>query len=215
VSLLEATRLNRGAVLALSGLRLPAAALKRLRLTGVYSEPAISLEHQPLAKRYVIRGVESGGAVSEIGAYVGYSGINGEPLFWLQQFATFARNGLHAVVVAPALARIQMFRSQQTYELLITGHRLRTVEGRNRPWLDNAVLFHGIHGTLSMELWGKDRQWSGLVSPVFYARNGEAVLIPIMFDAAVKQVTAAVCSIGCRRPHLLQPGSTEKQKEAG
>ncbi len=208
-------RLNKGAVSALRGLRLPATALKRLRLTGIYCEPAVSVEHQHLAKRYVIRGVESGGAVSEIGAYVGYTGINGEPLIPLQEFETFARNGLHAVVVAPELARVQMFRSQQTYELLITRHRLRTIEGKDRPRLDNAIVFHGIHGTLAMELWGKDWQQSGLVSPVFYARNGEPLLVPAKFEAAVTRVTAAVCCIGCRCPHLLEPGSTERQKEAG
>lgn len=207
--------LSKQEVLALRGLRLPAAALKRLRQSGIYCEPAISIEHQHLARRYVIRGVESGGAVPEIGAYVGYTGINGGPLIWLQRCHAIARNGFHAVVVAPELARIQVFRNDRSYELLITGHRLRAVAGKNRPRLDNWVLFHGIHGTLAMKLWGKDKRSSGMVSPVFHARSGEPVLVPAEFDAAAKQVTAAVCCIGCRRPHLLEPGCTERQKGAG
>jgi hypothetical protein len=57
-----------------------------------------------------VRGVESGGAVEEIGYYVAFAGENGEPLAWLQTLDSLAVNGLHAVVVAPVLTRIEMLR---------------------------------------------------------------------------------------------------------
>src|ERR1700728_2028412 len=56
-------------VLTRQGLRLPPMTLKCLRTVGIYCQPSVSIEHQQLAKRYVLRGVESGGAVAEIGAY--------------------------------------------------------------------------------------------------------------------------------------------------
>ena len=56
-------------VLARQGLRLPQIVLKRLRDAGIYCQPTVSVEHQNLAKKYVVRGVESGGAVSDLGAY--------------------------------------------------------------------------------------------------------------------------------------------------
>ena len=52
---------------ALHGLALPASVLRALQKRGIYCTPGISLEHQHLAQRYVLRGVESGGAVSDMG----------------------------------------------------------------------------------------------------------------------------------------------------
>ncbi len=46
------------------GLRLPPVTVKRLEETGIFARPEVSLEYQNLAKRYVVRGVESGGAVA-------------------------------------------------------------------------------------------------------------------------------------------------------
>ena len=52
---------------ALHGLSLPVSTLKALQNRGVYCTPGVSLEHQHLARRYVLRGVESGGAVIDMG----------------------------------------------------------------------------------------------------------------------------------------------------
>ena len=52
---------------ALHGLALPTGVLKALQKRGIYCIPGVTLEHQHLAKRYVLRGVESGGAVSDMG----------------------------------------------------------------------------------------------------------------------------------------------------
>ena len=55
---------------ALYGLALPSNVLKALQKRGIYCTPGVSLEHQHLARRYVLRGVESGGAVSDMGGPV-------------------------------------------------------------------------------------------------------------------------------------------------
>lgn len=76
----EPKSLRRDQVLALRGLRLPSIALKGLGLAGIYCRPAISIQFQQAAERYAIRGVESGGAVAQIGAYCGFAGGAGSPL---------------------------------------------------------------------------------------------------------------------------------------
>jgi len=197
-------RLSRSQVLALRGLRLPAAALKQLQQTGIYCEPSISIEHQHLARKYVIRGIESGGAVAELGHYVGYVGANGQWLSWLQKIDAVGRNGLHGVVVAPQFVRLQMFRRAQTYDLLITQHHLESPQEGRRPALQNKIIFHGINGVLAFELWGQDSHFSGQVAPAFLTRSGEPLLIPEMFREAVCRITAAASCIGCRHCHLLQ-----------
>jgi hypothetical protein len=197
-------RLTSEEVLALRGLRLPAAALKALHRSGIYCEPAVSIEHQQLARRYVIRGVESGGAVAPIGAYCGFVDTTGVPLIALQRVDTVGVNGLHAVVLAPDLVRLQMFRIETTYELLITRHTLAAVEGKQRPSLQNSILFHGRQGILEMKLWAEDKQLQGLVAPVFYGRSGDQAEVPARFHDAILRLTAGVCCIGCRHTHLLQ-----------
>lgn len=49
-------------VLARQGLRLQQVVLKRLRDAGIYCQPTVSIERENLTKKYVLRGVESGGA---------------------------------------------------------------------------------------------------------------------------------------------------------
>ena len=104
------------------GLSLPRRAVRRLAQVGIFAKPDVSLEHQHLARRYVIRGVESGGAIEEIGRYVSFAGDQGEPLTYLHPIDAVGVNGLHAVVVAPVLVRVEMFRAGRTCELLITKH---------------------------------------------------------------------------------------------
>jgi len=76
-----------------------------------------------LRKRYVVRGLESGGAVGELGRYVTFTTEDGQPIVWLHPVEAIGVNGLHAVVVAPVLVRVEMLRKGRTYELLITQHR--------------------------------------------------------------------------------------------
>jgi len=87
---------------ALHGLALPASVLRALQKRGIYCIPGISLEHQHLAKRYVLRGVESGGAVSDMGRACAFVSPNGDPLPWLQLIDSIAVNGRHAIFLARA-----------------------------------------------------------------------------------------------------------------
>ena len=195
-------------LLARQGLRLPVVTLKHLRDAGIYCQPSISIEHQHLAKRYVLRGVESGGAVTELGAYSSFVDEQGAGLSWLQRIDSIGVNGVHAIVVAPVLVRVQMLRIERTYDLLITRHSLASSANQQRPRLESSVLFYGRRGSLEMELWGKDAAFRGAVCPVFYSRSGEAVMLPSEFQDAVARITASVCCLGCRHCHLLQPTPT-------
>jgi hypothetical protein len=201
-------------VLARQGLRLPALTLKHLRNAGIYCQPSISIEHQHLAKRYVLRGVESGGAVADLGAYSSFVDENGTALGWLQRVDSVGVNGVHAVVVAPVLVRVEMLRVQHTYDLLITRHNLTASANGQRPRLESVVMFYGRRGSLEMELWGKDACYRGSVVPVFYSRAGEVATLPAEFQNAAALITAAVCCIGCRHCHLLQPQPLAQRLEA-
>jgi hypothetical protein len=192
-------------ILARQGLRLPGVVLNRLRSAGIYSQPTVSIERQHVAKRYVLRGVESGGAIRDLGAYTSFVDEHGETLRWLQRVDSIEVNGVHAIVVAPALIRLEMVRIERTYDLLITRHSLTEVANANRPRLESSVLFYGRRGCLEMELWGKDGAFRGAVCPVFYTRSGEDVTLPVGFEHSITQMTAAVCCLGCRHCHLLNP----------
>jgi hypothetical protein len=192
-------------LLARQGLRLPAVTLKHLRSAGIYCQPSISIEHQHLAKRYVLRGVESGGAVAELGAYSSFVDEQGGTLSWLQRIDSIGVNGVHAIVVAPVLVRVQMLRIERTYDLLITRHSLASSANQQRPRLESSILFYGRRGSLEMELWGKDAAFRGVVCPVFYSRSGEPVTLPHELQTAAARLTSAVACTGCRHCHLLEP----------
>jgi hypothetical protein len=183
------------------GLRLTPAITNRLRKLGIYARPQLSLEHQGIAKRYVVRGIESGGAVEELGYYVAFAGENGEPLPWLQTLDSLAVNGLHAVVLAPVLTRIEMLRIGGNYELSITRHRPVSAEAGHRPKLKADEVFAGVHGYLSLELWGKDKDLSGFVKPQFFTRSGEEIPLPSQFEGAIAAVTRGAACVGCSHPH--------------
>src|SRR5271165_2469239 len=105
------------------GLRLSRQALRVLSERGIFAYSPVSLEHQHLANRYVVRGLESGGAVGDLGRYVTFTREDGQPIEWLHPVEAIGVNGLHAVVVTPVLVRVEMLRKGRTYELLITQHR--------------------------------------------------------------------------------------------
>jgi hypothetical protein len=190
-----------GQRLNLWGLRLNHTVTNRLRRLAIRAQPQVSLEHQGLAKRYVVRGVESGGAVEEIGYYVAFAGENGEPLPWLQTLDSLAVNGLHAVILAPVLTRIEMLRIGRNYELSITRHRPVSAEPGHRPKLEANEVFAGVHGYLALELWGKDKDLNGFVKPQFFTRSGEEIPLPSEFEGAIIAVTRGTSCIGCLHPH--------------
>lgn len=185
------------------GLSLPRRAVRRLAQVGIFAKPDVSLEHQHLARRYVIRGVESGGAVEEIGRYISFAGEQGEPLAYLHPIDAIGVNGLHAVVVAPILVRVEMFRAGRTCELLITKHWLGPAEVGKRPTLESSLLFRGVQGYLEIDPGKKEQGINSSRLPVFYSRGGEPRGIPEPFRAAVEAVTRGTVCIGCTHGHYL------------
>jgi len=185
------------------GLNLPRRAVRRLVQVGIFAKPDVSLEHQHLARRYVIRGVESGGAVEEIGRYVSFAAERGELIAYLHPIDAIGVNGLHAVVVAPILVRVEMFRAGRTCELLITKHWLGPAEVGRRPTLESSLLFRGVHGYLEIDPGKKDQGINSSRLPVFYSRGGEPREIPEPFRAAVEAVTRGTVCIGCTHGHYL------------
>jgi hypothetical protein len=204
---LQSHPMNHSQILALRGLRLPAITLKSLQAAGIYCQPAVSIEHQHPAGRYVLRGVESGGAVADLGAYCGFVDEDGHPMSWLQRVDNIAVNGVHGVVISAGFVRLQILRVQRTYELLITRHSLANKDEGKRPRLESWILFYGRRGTLEMDLSSKDAEFRGTVSPVFYSRSGEPASLPSQFQDAVVRITAAASCVGCRHCYLLRPGS--------
>ena len=135
------------------GMSLPSLSLRALEKRGIYCQPSVSIEHQHLARRYVLRGVESGGAVADMGRYCAWLDMDGNPVQWLQQIDSISGNGRHAIVIAPELVRIEMLRVGHTYELAITRLWLKTEEEHARPAIATAPVFRGHQGTLTVELW--------------------------------------------------------------
>jgi hypothetical protein len=120
-------------ILSHRGLTLPRNVLRRLDRVGIFAQSHVSLEHQHLARRYVVRGIESGGSVKEIGRYVTFCGPTGESLPYLHPIDAVGVNGFHAVVIAPTIVRIELFRSGRTCQLLITRHEPGRSKDSRRP----------------------------------------------------------------------------------
>jgi hypothetical protein len=191
---------------ALHGLALPVSVLRALQKRGIYCTPGVSLEHQHLAKRYVLRGVESGGAVSDMGRVCAFVSPDGDTLPWLQSLDSIAVNGRHAIFLAESLVRVEMLRTVRTCELAITLHTLSQVPGRNRPEVASTLLFRGRDGVLPIDLWKEEhRALRGKLTPIFYTRAGEVLPIPTPFEEAIRKVTAAVCCVGCKHSHAGLP----------
>jgi hypothetical protein len=191
---------------ALYGLALPSNALRALQKRGIYCTPGVSLEHQHLARRYVLRGVESGGAVSDMGRACAFVAEDGSALPWLQSIHSIAVNGRHAILLAERMVRIEMLRSGRTWELAITLHTLLRVPEQVRPQIISKPLFRGRDGVLSVNLWKDEhRGLRGKLAPIFYSRAGETMPFPPPFEEGIRKITAAVCCIGCKHTHVGVP----------
>jgi hypothetical protein len=122
-------------------------------------------------------------------------------------------NGPHAVAVTEELVRLDMYRFETSYDLLITHHSLKRV-GDGRPKLWNDVIFYARFGTLERELWGKDKMFRGGIAPEFFSPNGEPAVVPPQFRHAVFMITEAVTCTNCRHCHLLVPPTADAQTPA-
>ncbi|HEV2133166.1 MAG TPA: hypothetical protein VGR47_02785 [Terracidiphilus sp.] len=191
------------------GLSLPRPVLNALRKRGIHCLPSVSLEHQHLANRYVLRGVESGGAVSDMGRACAFVAPDGSPLPWLQRIDSIGVNGRHAIYLAESLVRLEMLRTGRTCELAITLHTLSFLPGRKRPEIRSEVIFRGRDGNLPVELWKREHQpLRGNVAPVFYSRAGEVLNPPGQFEWAINILASVTCCLGCRHVHVgVAPGA--------
>ncbi len=187
-----------------AGLPLARRALRELKDRGIYAHSLLSVEHQQLAERYVIRGLESGGCIDDVGRYVSFADEEGRSLEYLYPVEAIGVNGLHAVVIAPALIRADLLRKGHTYELLITRHALGAAINGQRPALNSEILFRGIHGRLELDLTRRNKVQAGNVAPTFYSLAGEAVSIPEKFLSLVHAVTKGVNCSGCSHAHYLR-----------
>jgi len=186
------------------GIRLPRHVLLALRHRGIFAQPSVTVEHQHLARRYVVRGLESGGAVDDVGHYVTFARDDGAPAEYLHPVDSIGVNGPHAIVVAPTIVRIEMLRKAKTYELLITQHRPQSTSDGKKPSLETKLLFRGIHGRLELDLLGDDKDRAGDVLPTFYTMAGEAIGISKRFRQAVRAITKAVNCTGCSHCHYTR-----------
>ena len=176
---------------------------RRLQAVGVLCQPEVSLQYQTLAKRSVLRGVESGGAVKEIGRYVTFCDERGERIPWLQPIDSVGVNGRHAVVIAPALMSVEVFRVRNTYDVLIVKYDvLQTTEGQ-RGRIEARALFRGRQGHLPLDLTGNEKAMAGQIVPEFFNKAGERVEIPPEFVGVLKAAVRGANCVGCAHQHYL------------
>ena len=196
------------------GLSLPSQTLRALEKRGIYCQPSVSIEHQHLARRYVLRGIESGGAVADMGRYCAYLDVDGNPVTCLQQIDSISGNGRHAIVIAPELVRIEMLRIGHTYELAVTQLWLKSEEGHTRPAIVTAPLFRSHQGTLAVELWNAEsKSLRGTIAPLFYTAAGEVLNLPNLFEGAIRKITGAVACLGCKHTHIAGAPASNKGGE--
>jgi hypothetical protein len=186
-------------VLAIHGLRIPGAILRRLRDCGIVCQPAVAK-----AGRGILSGYESGGGVHDLGAYCGYCFADGRRLALQRSLeSSISRNGLHSVVIASEFVRIQVLRVLHHLELLVTRH---TANDPEAP-IHNAVLLRG-RGVLE-----KTAQETS--TPEFRDETGSPLELPEMFKDVIVRVIQGACCQGCRHSHsLLQPGELERSGNA-
>jgi len=141
--------------------------------------------------------------VRELGRYVTFAGAEGEPIAHLHPVDSLKANGAHAVVVAPNLVKVDLFRFGRTCQLLIIKHEPQVEVPGQRPELKSTVLFRGVDGYLALDTDGKGREEMGALIPQFYSRSGEKNDVPVQFRAVVQAATLAVSCIDCRHSHFL------------
>jgi hypothetical protein len=190
------------------GLVLPGRALRRLAEMGIFAQASVSLEYQQFAKRYVVRGVESGGAIEDLGRYVTFCGDRGEPLPWLHPLDGIGLNGVHALVIASSLVRVEMFRRGQTYDLLISRIVPGSESNGKRPPLQSVPIFHALEGYLPADVGKAGRNQKEAQIPAFYSRAGEPLAVPAQFEAVIKAASAGANCVGCKHPHYLRAPET-------
>lgn len=150
----------------------------------------------------MVRGIESGGAIKDLGRYVTFCGPDGEPLPYLHPIDPIGVNGVHAVVIAPVLVRVELLRSGRTCQLLITRHEPGKAESGRRPLLKSDVLFRGVNGFLDSSRPEKSDHAPSSTVPQFWTRGGEKQQIPPQFVVGVLAATKGASCVGCSHMHF-------------
>src|SRR5579871_361229 len=175
---------------------------RKLQDAGVFCQPDVSIQYQSIARRSVLRGVESGGSNKDIGRYVTFCDERGEPIPWLQPIDSVATNGRHSVVIATAFLSVDTFRMRNTYDLLIAKHQV--IEGGGvRGRIESKVVFRGRQGYLPLDLTGAEKDMAGQILPEFFNRAGERMEIPPALVAVVKAAVRGAACIGCTHQHYV------------
>ena len=181
-----------------SRLVLPKPMMAKLDSLGIYCQTWVTVERQDRAKRWVLRGIESGGCAKEFGRYISFFATDGSRLQWLQKADRIGANGVHAIVIGEVLVSIEMARVDDTYQLLIARHQLGKPKNEGkRPPVDSSVIFRGVDGQLSEKL-----RKQGL-APAFLTRSGEVKAVPSECLEGAKLVAAGVSCTSCRHVHGL------------
>ena len=103
-----------------SRLVLPKPMMAKLASLGIYCQTWVTAEWQDRAKRWVLRGVESGGSAKEFGRYISFFAADGSRMEWLQKADRIGSNGIHAVAIGEVLIGVEMARVDETYQLVIS-----------------------------------------------------------------------------------------------
>jgi len=184
---------------------------RKLQDAGVFCQPEVSIQYQMIAKRSVLRGVESGGSNRDIGRYVTFCDEHGEPVPWLQPIDSVATNGRHSVVITTALISVDVFRMRNTYELLIARHRV-TEGSSGRGRIESKVIFRGRQGYLPLDLTKAEKDTAGQILPEFFNKAGERMEIPPALAPVVKGAVRGANCIGCTHQHYVTAPKLEEIK---
>jgi hypothetical protein len=121
----------------------------------------------------------------------------------LQPIDSVAVNGRHAVVVAPALVSVEVFRVRNTYDALIVRHDVVQPPDGRRGRVGAKVLFRGRQGYLPLDLTGAEKNMAGQIVPEFFSRAGEHIDIPAQFDKVLRAAVRGAACVGCSHQHYL------------
>ena len=113
---------------------------------------------------------------------------------------------------APAIASIEIFRYEHTYELLISRHKIVETREGMRPKTASELVFRGWQGQLPLDLVTKDKALAGSIAPEFFDRAGEPRQLPARFVKPVQAITKAVNCVKCSHAHLLIKPESQARK---
>ncbi len=176
------------------GLRLSPSALRELARHRLRLHTHVAVGFQQRASRWVITAEEAGGAVAELGHYVGYSAVAPNELISDRPLMALNPNDSHRAIAALDLLRYEIFRMGELCNLAVTRFSLEPSPTGTRPLLRSRVIFSGENGALS----------KGMTHPVFFSRTGEEVGLSRALLPGIEAASAGVLCIHCRHAHFAK-----------